>query len=108
MLKADAADLFNARIKPRIIHKAKNIRSAGDELEIAARDIFARRFSPASHVTHGHIVDANMNTSKQLDIIIPKAFFQPISHQLSDASQHILYDAVHAIGEVKSSIKFLT
>lgn len=105
MFQADAIDLFNARAKSMIIHRAKNIRSAGDELEIVARGIFARRFSPASHVTHGHIIDSNMNISKQLDIIIAKTSFQPVFHQLNDGSQHILYDAVHAIGEVKSSIK---
>lgn len=82
---------------------AKNIRSSGDEVEITVRNFFKEKLSPKYDVTTGHIVDKNLNVTPQLDIIIADSNKSPVLVTLTDKTQHIFYETVCAIGEVKKS-----
>lgn len=82
---------------------AKNIRSSGDEVEITVRNFFKEKLAPKYDVTTGHIVDKNLNVTPQLDIIIADSVKSPVLVTLTDKTQHVFYETVCAIGEVKKS-----
>lgn len=100
----DVRKIKNACKQADIIKgKAKNIRSSGDEVEITVRNFFKEKLTPKYDVTTGHIVDKNLNVTPQLDIIIADSNKSPVLVTLTDKTQHIFYEAVCAIGEVKKS-----
>jgi hypothetical protein len=102
MFQNDAADLLNARQKAKNVHQQGNIREAGDEVEILARNILGKRYLGTAHTTHGHIIDANWKVSRQLDFIVCDPRLFPVWNVLQSGAQNILYDSVYAIGEIKS------
>lgn len=100
----DVLKIQNACKQADIIrNQTNNIRSSGDEVEITMRNFFKERLAPKYHVTTGHIVDHNLNTSPQLDVIISDNIKSPVLLTLSDNTQHVFYETVYAIGEVKKS-----
>ncbi len=100
----DVRKIKNACRQADIIKgKAKNIRSSGDEVEITVRNFFKEKLAPKYDVTTGHIVDKNLKVTPQLDIIIADSNKSPVLVTLTDKTQHIFYETVCAIGEVKKS-----
>lgn len=100
----DVRKIRNACKQADIIKgKSKNIRSSGDEVEITVRNFFKEKLAPKYDVTTGHIVDKNLNVTPQLDIIIADSIKSPVLVTLTDKTQHIFYETVCAIGEVKKS-----
>lgn len=100
----DVQKIKNACKQAKIIHgQANNIRSSGDEVEITMRDFFKEKLAPKYDVTTGHVVDRNLNVSPQLDIIIADSIKSPVLVTLTDKTQHVFYETVYAIGEVKKS-----
>ncbi|MBQ7490870.1 MAG: hypothetical protein IJT51_10190 [Bacteroidales bacterium] len=100
----DVQKIKSACKQADIIHgDAKNIRSAGDEVEITLRNFFKEKLAPKYDVTTGHVVDHNLKMSPQLDIIIADSIKSPVLVTLTDKTQHVFYETVYAIGEVKKS-----
>lgn len=82
---------------------AKNVRTAGDEVEITLRNFFKEKLAPKYDVTTGHVVDHNLKVSPQLDVIIADSIKSPVLATLTDKTQHVFYETVYSIGEVKKS-----
>lgn len=103
MFQRDAELILAARQQAIALHGERDIREAGDQIEICAQEIFRKRFQHTSIITRGHLLDRYWKLSPQLDIIFcdPKMF--PIWNETNSGSHHVMYDSVHAIGEVKSS-----
>ncbi|MFA7335711.1 MAG: DUF6602 domain-containing protein [Candidatus Obscuribacterales bacterium] len=101
----DTAEIMAARERTKIIHRSRNIVSAGHEVEAAARAVLSRRFPGSSYVGQGHIIDQAWKASKQLDIVIADNFACPIMFKISNGTEYFPYEAVYAIGEVKSTYK---
>lgn len=99
---SDAADILAAREKARIMHHGRDIRAAGDEVELAFRKVLRRKLPASYHVGHGHIVDQHLNTGSQLDVVIADNHGTPILFQAENGSEYFPYEGVYAIGEVKS------
>ena len=100
----DVQKIKSACKQADIIHgNTKNVRSAGDEVEITMRNFFKEKLAPKYDVTTGHVVDYNLNVSPQLDIIIADSIKSPVLVTLTDRTQHVFYETVYAIGEVKKS-----
>lgn len=100
----DVLKIQNACKQADIIRgQAKNIRTSGDEVEITMRNFFKEKLAPKYHVTTGHIVDESMTITPQLDVIIADNIKSPVLVTLTDNTQHVFYETVYAIGEVKKS-----
>lgn len=81
----------------------KDIRAGGNEVEIAVRSFFKKKLKHKYHVTNGHIIDANLRVSPQLDIIIADDIKTPVLDTLADQTDLVFYESVYAYGEVKKS-----
>lgn len=100
----DVLKIQNACKQSDIIRgQAKNIRTAGDEVEIVVREIFKEKLAPKYYVTTGHVVDKELHVSPQLDLIIADNIKSPVLVTLSDNTQHVFYETVFGYGEVKKS-----
>lgn len=100
----DVQKIKNACKQADIIRgDAVNVRSAGDEVEITMRNFFKEKLAPKYDVTTGHVVDHNLKVSPQLDIIIADSIKSPVLVTLTDKTQHVFYETVYAIGEVKKT-----
>lgn len=102
VFRGDAADIIAAREKARIMHHGKDIRAAGDEVELAVRRVLRRKLPSSYYIGHGHIVDQNLHTSPQLDVIVADNAGSPVLFQAENGSEYFPYEGVYAIGEVKS------
>jgi hypothetical protein len=103
VFRSDATDILDARTKARMMHHGRDIRAAGDEVEIAFRRMLARKLPTLYYVGHGHIVDEQLHQSSQLDVIIANNTGAPILFRAENASEYFPYEGVYAFGEVKSS-----
>ncbi len=103
VFRSDAADILAARMKARMMHHGHDIRSAGDEVEMAFRKMLGRKLPSLYYVGHGHIVDEQLHESSQLDVIIANNTGTPILFQAENGSEYFPYEGIYAIGEVKSS-----
>lgn len=101
----DAADLLAARERSKILHGTHDIRASGNEVEVAARHVLARRLPSNFSCGHGHIVDRTWATSAQHDIIISDALKAPMLFRGEDGTEYHPYESVYAIGEVKSTYR---
>lgn len=102
VLQNDIEEIFAARRNAQIIHHAKDIDAAGDEVEDAVRKVLRRKLPVMYYVGHGHIVDKQLTCSPQLDIIIANNTGAPVLFQAKNGSEYFPYETVYAIGEVKS------
>ena len=91
------------RLSDSIRVDLKNIRAAGDEVELAVKQFFKDKLFPKYHVCDGHIVDHTLNVSPQFDIIICENSKNPVLFNLADKSEIVFYDTVFCFGEVKKS-----
>src|SRR5712692_6314598 len=103
VFRSDAADILAAREKARIMHHGHDIRSAGDEVEMAFRKMLGRKLPALYYVGHGHIVDEQLHQSPQLDVIIANNTGAPILFRAENGTEYFPYEGVYAFGEVKSS-----
>ena len=102
VLTSDAKRLSDARERCLTIHHTADIRSAGDEVEMAARRVIRGKLPATYHVGHGHIVDATLATSPQIDVVISDSS-APVLFSTENGSEYFPCESVHAIGEVKST-----
>lgn len=91
------------RLSDTILKDLKNIRAAGDQVELAVKDFFAEKLFPKYHVCDGHIVDNTLKVSPQFDIIICENSKNPVLYNLADKSEILFYETVYCFGEVKKS-----
>jgi len=103
VFQADAAELAAAREKARLVHATKDIRASGDEVEVAARAVLSRKLPGLYYVGHGHIVDARLRTSPQLDVIVADNQQGPVLFRGQGGAEYFPFETVFAVGEVKSS-----
>ncbi len=101
---SSAAKLIKTRVDALSIH-SNDIRAAGNEVEVAVRDYFARTLAPKYYVTHGHVLDALGNCSPQLDIIVSDNLNLPSLLRTGDGTDYVPIDAVYAVGEIKSTFR---
>ena len=99
----DAAALVAARDKALLIHHTKDISTAGAEIEVAVRDSLKRRLPNGCHVTHGHVIDAFLHTSPQLDVIVADSNATPVLFRAENGAEYLPIESVYAIGEIKST-----
>lgn len=102
---SDAAELCSAKGTSRSLHAAGDIPASGDEIEVVVRRVLKRRLSNAIHVTHGKIVDENLNVSDQLDVIIADKLSAPPLYSAANGSEFVPFESVYAIGEVKATFE---
>lgn len=101
----EAKQIFNIRDTAILTHHTGDIRAAGDEVEINAREAITKRLASKYHVGHGHIVDAKWNVSPQFDLVITDHINAPSLLTLTNNTQYFPYEGVYAIGEIKSTYK---
>ena len=102
---ADAEDLIQARKDAIRMHRAGDIKAAGNHVEQGVRDYLRRMLPPCYHVTHGHLIDSRGIISPQIDVIIADNFGLPSLLTARDGTEYIPADSVYAIGEIKSSYR---
>lgn len=102
VLQSDAAEIFAAREKGRLIYGTHNISAAGDEVERVVRKILRRKLPQAYHVGQGHIVDASGVNSPQIDVIIADNSVSSVLFEAENGTQYFPYESVYAIGEIKT------
>jgi hypothetical protein len=102
VLMSDAKRLSDARERCLTIHHTADVRTAGDEVEVAVRKVIRGKVPASYHVGHGHIVDATLATSPQIDVIITDST-APVLFTTENGSEYFPFESVHAIGEVKST-----
>jgi hypothetical protein len=102
VLLSDAAEIFAARAKASVIHNTKDIRASGDEVERAVRKVLKRKLPTAYYVGHGHVVDSELTTSPQLDIVIADNLNAPVLFATENGTEYFPYESVYAIGEIKT------
>ena len=99
----DAARLLQARTEAARLHASGDIRAAGNQVEVEARQIFKRRLSARYRITHGHVADYRGFVSPQADIIITDSLSAPPLIEAQDGTEYVPFESVFAIGEVKST-----
>ncbi len=92
------------RLSDTIRKDVKNIRAAGDEVELAVKNFFVNKLFPRYHVCDGHIVDKQLKISPQFDLIISENSKNPVLFNLADKSELIYYEPVFAYAEIKRSV----
>lgn len=100
-----AREILSARDQSKHIHSTKDIRAAGNEVEVAVRDYISRTLPTKFHVTHGHLIDRVGTVSKQLDIIVSDNELLPSLMRGRDGTEYVPIDSTYAFGEVKSSYR---
>ncbi len=102
-VRPDVQRLVEARRVGMQMNRQKDIRAGGNEVEIPLRDVLAARLPEICHVGQGHVVDANLAQSPQCDVIITSGGNTPILFRGADDTTYYPYEAVLAVGEVKST-----
>ena len=100
-----AREILAARDMAGHIHASKDIRAAGNEVEVAVREYLARTLPTKFHVTHGHLIDRVGNVSPQQDIIISDNTLLPALMRTRDGTEYVPFDSTYAFGEVKSTYR---
>ncbi|HEV7472587.1 MAG TPA: DUF6602 domain-containing protein [Pyrinomonadaceae bacterium] len=103
VLQSDAAEIFAAREKGRLIYGTHNISAAGDEVERAVRRVLWRKLPQTYHVGQGHIVDSTGVNSPQMDVIVADNSVSPVLFEAENGTQYFPYESVYSIGEIKTA-----
>lgn len=111
--KLNVASFFEVEAKEMILasevadnlHKAKDIRASGNEVEIVVRKFFTDKLPNRYYISNGHIVDKNLTVSPQLDIIIADNLRSPVLYKTRDNTEFITYESVYSIGEIKKKFE---
>lgn len=99
--EADHIDIAHKQVK--LIHNSGDIPSAGNQFEIAVREFFKLKLPNKYYISNGHIIDNNLNTSPQLDLIIADNFKTPILYKTLNESEYLTYESIYSYAEIKSS-----
>lgn len=99
----DVEELRAARRIALAFHRGGDIQAAGQEVEVKAREVVSHYLSLSHRITHGHIVDSTHLISPQLDVIIADTMNTPIIVRNLQGAEYVPYEAVYAIGEVKTT-----
>lgn len=99
----DANEIFSARSKGMSLHKTRDIDAAGDEIELPVKDLLKRRLPSHYYVGQGHIVDSNLNTSGQFDILISDNKGSPVLFSSQNNTDYLAFESVYGVGEIKST-----
>jgi len=100
-----AREILVAREQCAQIHGTKDIKAAGNEVEIAVREYVARTLPSKFHVTHGHLIDRVGTVSPQMDIIVSDNELLPSLMRARDGTEYVPFDSTYAFGEVKSTYR---
>lgn len=87
----------------KVLHEISDIKSSGNEIEIALRNVFSELLAKKYHVGHGHIVDKSLNVSKQYDFMITEWVENKSILKTKDTTELFFYETVYSIGEVKAT-----
>jgi len=85
-----------------LIHPT-NINSSGNQFEKAVREFFNQKLPDKYYISNGHIIDKELKTSPQLDIIIADNFKTPILYTTIDHNEYLTYESIFSYAEVKTS-----
>lgn len=99
--EADHIDIAHTQVK--IIHNSGDIPSSGNQLEVAIRNFFKLKLPEKYYISNGHIIDINLKTSPQLDLIIADNFRTPILYKTLDNVEYLTYESIYSYAEIKSS-----
>ncbi len=99
----DANAIFNARSNAIAMHKTKNIDAAGDEVELPVKEIIRKRLPGHYYVGQGHIVDSELRTSGQFDILVGDNKGSPILFSSQNSTDYLTFESIYAFGEIKST-----
>lgn len=99
----EAQRIEEAHRKTSVIHATGDIRAAGNEVEQTVRKAIADRLPWRYRTTHGHVLDYQSVVSPQLDIIVSENLSSKSLFGTSDGTEYLPYEAVYAVGEVKST-----
>jgi hypothetical protein len=102
-IQLDAADIVAAHERAKIIHGTGDIRASGNEVEQMVRKVLRRKLPTSYYVGHGHIIDSQLVTSSQLDVIITDNGEAPVLFQTDDGTEYFPYESVYAVGEIKAT-----
>jgi hypothetical protein len=94
--------MLSARRRCRMLHRTTDIKAAGAEVEIVTRSVLNRRMPTGVYVGHGHIIDRNLNSSPQFDVVLADTFGAPVLFRAQDGTEYFPFESVYAIGEIKS------
>ena len=97
--------ILSANKTANFIHKAKDIRGSGDEVEISIREAISFFLPEKYLVKQGHIIDSSGLISNQLDIIIFDRMSTPKFFESSAKSVYYPIESVLAIGEIKKTLR---
>ena len=98
------ADQINISAKmSAILHGLKDIKASGNEIEITLRHILAELLPQRYRLGNGHIIDQNLNVSKQYDLIITENIEYGSISQVKDSTELFYYESVYAVGECKAT-----
>jgi hypothetical protein len=103
VLIGSAAEISNARSLGRAIHRTRDIRAAGNEVERKVREVIARWLPVTAEVGHGHVIDENWHASLQLDVILANRTFTASLFRTEDGTDYYPYETVYGFGEVKTT-----
>lgn len=103
IFQLDAQKIIDSRNRSQLIHETKDIRASGNEVEHEVRQFLRNRMPSNFYVGHGHIVDCELRTSPQFDVLISDNSFIPILLKANDGTEYFPCESLYAIGEVKSS-----
>lgn len=103
VFQMDAAEMVAAREKAILIHHTRDIDAAGDEVEKVVRNVIKRKLPTSYYVGHGHIVDSQLNSSNELDIVIADNLSAPVLMNTANGTEYFIFESVYAIGEIKST-----
>lgn len=99
--EADHIRIAHSQVK--LIHNTGDIPASGNQFEISIREFFKRKLPEKYYISNGHIIDNELNTSPQLDLIIADNFKTPILYKTLDESEYLTYESIYSYAEIKSS-----
>ncbi|MDQ5937392.1 MAG: hypothetical protein QG574_4751 [Cyanobacteriota bacterium erpe_2018_sw_21hr_WHONDRS-SW48-000092_B_bin.40] len=102
LFELDAAEIMAARKRGKIIHRTKEISQSGSPVENTVRRILSSRLPTAYHVGHGHVLDQDLKTCGQFDVVISDKFANPLMLETDEHCEYTPVEAVYAVGEIKS------
>jgi hypothetical protein len=103
VFQREATEILEARKRGQVIHRTKDVDTAGAEVEHAVRGFLKRKLPQLYHVGHGHIMDTFGKVSRQLDVVIADNAEAPVLFEAKDGTQYFPYESVYAIGEIRTS-----
>lgn len=103
IFRQDAQKIIEVRNRANVLHNTNDIKSSGNEVEHEVREFLRKRMPSNFYVGHGHIVDCELKTSPQFDVLISDNSFIPILLRANDGTEYFPCESLYVIGEIKSS-----